>query len=62
MRENLFLISAKRTTGNYIIRYKEGSIPSIMEEYDGIPEKGMEEKGKRSSSMELDIKSMNSML
>lgn len=36
----------KENHWNYIIRYKEGSIPSIMEEYDGIPEKGHGRKGK----------------
>lgn len=30
----------KENGWNYIIRYKEGSIPSIMEEYEAIPEKG----------------------
>lgn len=31
---------------NYIIRYKEGSIPSIKKEYDAIPEKGHGKRGK----------------
>ena len=33
----------KKNHWNYIIRYKEGSIPSIMREYEAIPEK--EKKG-----------------
>lgn len=36
----------KKNHWNYIIRYKEGSIPSIMEDYEGIPEKGRGNKGK----------------
>ena len=36
----------KENNWNYIIRYKEGSIPSIMKEYKAIPEKGHGIKGK----------------
>lgn len=36
----------KKNHWNYIIRYKEGSIPSIMQEYEKIPEKGRGNKGK----------------
>ncbi len=36
----------KENHWNYIIRYKEGSIPSIMEEYEKIPEKEYGKKGK----------------
>ena len=41
---------------NYIIRYKEGSIPSIMKEYDGIPEKGHGTKGKTEYVNEIGYK------
>lgn len=36
----------KNNNWDYIIRYKEGSIPSIMEEYELIPDKGHGKKGK----------------
>lgn len=36
----------KKNHWDYIIRYKEGSIPSIMKEYEAIPEKGCGKKGK----------------
>ena len=36
----------KKNKWNYVIRYKEGSIPGIMEEYEAIPEKGHGKKGK----------------
>lgn len=38
----------KENGWNYIIRYKEGSIPTIMDEYERIPEKrnGNSKKGK----------------
>ena len=41
---------------NYIIRYKEGSIPSIMKEYDGIPEKGHGKMGKTEYINEIGYK------
>lgn len=44
-RESVFDI-CRKNHWNYIIRYKEGSIPSIMEEYDAIPEKRYGNKGK----------------
>lgn len=44
-REPVFNICKKRHW-NYIIRYKTGSIPNIMEEYEKIPEKEQGEKEK----------------
>lgn len=41
---------------NYIIRYKEGSIPSIMKEYDAIPEKGRGKRGKTEYVNEIGYK------
>lgn len=41
---------------NYIIRYKEGSIPSIMKEYDAIPEKGHGKRGKTEYINEIGYK------
>lgn len=41
---------------NYIIRYKEGSIPSIMKEYDGILEKGHGTRGKTEYVNEIGYK------
>ena len=41
---------------NYIIRYKEGSIPSIMKEYEAIPEKGRGVIGKTEFVNEIGYK------
>lgn len=41
---------------DYIIRYKTGSIPSIMEEYEAIPEKGQGKKGKTEFVNEIGYK------
>lgn len=43
----------------YIIRYKEGSIPSIMQEYDAIPEKGYGKRGKTEYVNEIGYKKHN---
>ena len=44
---------------NYIIRYKEGSIPSIMKEYDAMPEKGHGKRGKTEYVNEIGYKKHN---
>lgn len=46
----------KKNHWNYIIRYKTGSIPSIMEEYEKIPEKHQGEKGKTEFVNEIGYK------
>ena len=44
MHQNRLWICAGNISGNSLIRYKKGSIPSIAEEYEKIPEKGKTEK------------------
>lgn len=46
----------KKNHWNYLIRYKEGSIPSIMQEYGEIPEKGHGKKGKTEFVNEIGYK------
>lgn len=41
---------------DYIIHYKTGSIPSIMEKYEAIPEKGHGKTGKTKFVNEVDYK------
>lgn len=46
----------KKNHWNYLIRYKEGSIPGIMQEYAAIPEKGHGKKGKTEFVNEIGYK------
>jgi hypothetical protein len=45
-----------KNSWNYIIRYKKGSIPSIMTEYEAIPEKGIGRKGHTEFVTEISYK------
>ena len=42
--------------GEFLIRYKKGSIPSIAEEYEKIPEKGKTEKAEFVNDIDYDGK------
>ena len=44
MHQNRLWICAGNIRWEFLIRYKKGSIPSIAEEYEKIPEKGKTEK------------------
>ena len=43
----------------FLIRYKKGSIPSIAEEYEKIPEKGKTEKAEFVNDIDYDGKSVH---